>query len=417
MNDALASTLAKRLTAYSATAGIALACAPDTDAQVVYHDFDPAVFLQVDSFPDNVDEYLLDLEPDGVPDIRFTLYNYNLQPLRGEFRSFGARGQTTGNDVSFIVSSARAFASRFESGDEIGPTLTSGQRFSAGARFAYYGPYYGSDYPFNRQIGYAGFRFEAGGDTHYGWVRLGASAVVDRARIFDYAYEATPDVPIIAGDMGTPAPSLLLEGSLNQTQVPPDGGTFIFTGTVENTTDEPQEIEVWAVARRLNERERLLDVIRGDVFTVPAGATVPVEASAPVPPSTPAGRAELRFNIGSYPRVFDSEAFIVTKEDGARASEADVSLSATGTHVLSAPRPNPTEGRTTFGLEVANPQHVSVAVHDALGRRVATLHEGALAEGTPHRLVFDGTDLPAGVYAVRVLGEDFTETRVFSLSR
>ena len=65
----------------------------------------------------------------------------------------------------------------------------------------------------NTTAKYLGFRFTGSGGPHYGWMRL--SVVADPSvfpsltvKVSGYAYEATPDTPIIAGDRGhTTAPS------------------------------------------------------------------------------------------------------------------------------------------------------------------------------------------------------------------
>ena len=62
--------------------------------------------------------------------------------------------------------------------------------------------------------------------------------------------------------------------------------------------------------------------------------------------------------------------------------------------------PNPARGAATVALTLAEAQPVTVAVLDALGRRVALLHDGVLAAGT-HELRLDAAGLPAGVYVVR----------------
>jgi len=54
---------------------------------------------------------------------------------------------------------------------------------------------------------YLGFRFTGSGGPHYGWMRLSVLADPFRfpsviAKISGYAYEATPDTPIMAGDKG-----------------------------------------------------------------------------------------------------------------------------------------------------------------------------------------------------------------------
>jgi hypothetical protein len=66
---------------------------------------------------------------------------------------------------------------------------------------------------------------------------------------------------------------------------------------------------------------------------------------------------------------------------------------------------------------VAEAQTVRVEVLDALGRRVALLHDGPLAAGAAHRLAFEGSGLPSGVYVVRVVGEGFGDARVLTLTR
>ncbi len=73
---------------------------------------------------------------------------------------------------------------------------------------------------------------------------------------------------------------------------------------------------------------------------------------------------------------------------------------AAGIAALSAPRPNPTAGGAALDLDLASAATVSVGVYDALGRRVATLAEGAQPAGRLSLRVADGA-LAAGVYVVR----------------
>ncbi len=69
------------------------------------------------------------------------------------------------------------------------------------------------------------------------------------------------------------------------------------------------------------------------------------------------------------------------------------------TLALSDALPNPTDGAASFTLTLDAASRVRAEAFDALGRRVAVLHDGTLGPGV-HRLVLaDG--LPAGVYTVR----------------
>jgi len=80
--------------------------------------------------------------------------------------------------------------------------------------------------------------------------------------------------------------------------------------------------------------------------------------------------------------------------------------------VLGAPFPNPFADRTALTLTLETPQEVTVEVFDVSGRRVATLHDGALPRGE-HPLALDGTGLGDGVYVVRVQsGDEVVERRV-----
>ncbi|HEX8385002.1 MAG TPA: YCF48-related protein [Rubricoccaceae bacterium] len=82
------------------------------------------------------------------------------------------------------------------------------------------------------------------------------------------------------------------------------------------------------------------------------------------------------------------------------AGEPAAPAAPPATFALSGPDPNPASGRVAFALTLAAPEAVRVEAFDALGRRVAVLHDGPLAAG-PHALTFDASALPAGVYVVR----------------
>jgi hypothetical protein len=60
---------------------------------------------------------------------------------------------------------------------------------------------------------------------------------------------------------------------------------------------------------------------------------------------------------------------------------------------------------------VSQSQQVRLDVYNLLGQHVATLHDGVLAAGTPHRFTIEGNDLPGGVYLYRAEGERFRESR------
>ncbi len=69
---------------------------------------------------------------------------------------------------------------------------------------------------------------------------------------------------------------------------------------------------------------------------------------------------------------------------------------------------NPFTVTTALNLTVDRTQDVRVEMVDLLGRRVALLHDGAVASGTPLALRVSAAGLPAGVYVVRAAGETFS---------
>ena len=69
--------------------------------------------------------------------------------------------------------------------------------------------------------------------------------------------------------------------------------------------------------------------------------------------------------------------------------------------------PNPFNPQTTLNLTLAQSQRVQVEVFNALGQRVAVLHEGRLSANTPHRFTFDGAGQASGLYLIRSVGEHF----------
>ena len=84
---------------------------------------------------------------------------------------------------------------------------------------------------------------------------------------------------------------------------------------------------------------------------------------------------------------------------------------------LAAPRPNPFTSQTRFELSLDETDELTVAVHDALGRRVALLHDGTLRPGT-YTLSLNASGLPPGLYLIRATdGRGTTATRSVALTR
>ncbi|MEF8796723.1 MAG: lamin tail domain-containing protein [Salinivenus sp.] len=73
--------------------------------------------------------------------------------------------------------------------------------------------------------------------------------------------------------------------------------------------------------------------------------------------------------------------------------------------------PTPVAGTGTLSMQVRETQEVTVELYDLLGRRVRTVHNGALQSGRRHRLSLDAGGLAGGAYLLRADGENFSDTQ------
>ena len=84
---------------------------------------------------------------------------------------------------------------------------------------------------------------------------------------------------------------------------------------------------------------------------------------------------------------------------------------------LDANYPNPFNPATAIRFSVGRSGPVTLTVHDALGRSVATLVDAAVPAGE-HLVEFDATGLPSGVYIYRLSTSDgHTATRTMTLAK
>lgn len=120
-------------------------------------------------------------------------------------------------------------------------------------------------------------------------------------------------------------------------------------------------------------------------------------------------------DLDGNPRFFSEEVDMGPYEWNPNvADEAGPGETAEG---LGVPYPNPASMSTSLRLRVPESQHMTVAVFDALGRRVATLYDGTLVAGTAETLTLDASALPAGVYIIRAIGEKVAESRRVTVVR
>jgi len=78
--------------------------------------------------------------------------------------------------------------------------------------------------------------------------------------------------------------------------------------------------------------------------------------------------------------------------------------------------PNPFNPTTSISFNLPFQSDVSLKVYDLLGREIQTLHSGNLNSGL-HRFSFNGSKLTSGIYFVKLISGDFSETKKMVLMK
>lgn len=96
--------------------------------------------------------------------------------------------------------------------------------------------------------------------------------------------------------------------------------------------------------------------------------------------------------------------------------EVNVGLTAEDFH-LSQNYPNPFNPSTKIQFAVRQSEFVSLKVYNALGQEVKTLFNGIAEANTLHKVEFDGSSLPSGVYFYSLKTKDRHEVKKLSLMK
>lgn len=197
--------LQERISKYTAVAG-AVVSAAGAQAQVVYTDVNPDYSHDA---PQNngFAVYPLDLNNDQTID--FVVASRDTVTANAHIRFTLAAPYGAGNAVAGETPSNYDYALALDMNSMVDSTLNW---IAATNTMAYN---VDSANPYNENWNgvtdkYLGLKFVVGGNTHYGWARLDSYAIGDSVVVKDYAFEATPNVGIMTGNMGA---------SLTETQI------------------------------------------------------------------------------------------------------------------------------------------------------------------------------------------------------
>ncbi len=95
--------------------------------------------------------------------------------------------------------------------------------------------------------------------------------------------------------------------------------------------------------------------------------------------------------------------------------EVEVTVEMIERFVVEPVYPNPFNPLAQFRFAVQRSQQVRVDLYDVLGRQVRVLYEGTPQAGQMHTVPIDGSDLPSGMYLVRVAGQSFVKAQTVTL--
>ena len=95
--------------------------------------------------------------------------------------------------------------------------------------------------------------------------------------------------------------------------------------------------------------------------------------------------------------------------------DLEVAVETPGRYVLMPAYPNPFNPEATVRFAVRDSAPVAVTLHDALGRRVATLYSGTPDANQMLSVQIDGSALPSGLYLVRLTGSGFSASQSVTL--
>ncbi|MEM1044009.1 MAG: choice-of-anchor I family protein [Bacteroidota bacterium] len=262
--------------------------------------------------------------------------------------------------------------------------------------------------------------------------------------------EVSGTVSIFGLAGGTPpAVTIDVEPTATPVVIPAEGGRFAFRALVTNTTGETQSVQAWTEATfpdgSVKQPSGSNDLLGPVTVVLAPGETLARELLQTVPGAIPAGDYVYTARVGAFPDApISSDSFggvkVADRQAGTPVAGWRVLDAATGTSVeagdvwqgagsviassssvpsvfsLSPAYPNPFRQVTEVALAVPVASEVRVSAFDVLGRRVALLLAGEVEAGT-HRVAFDGSGLPSGVYLVRAEAAGFAKAQRVTLVR
>jgi hypothetical protein len=410
--------LNNRMAAYSAAAAVVFIGAPDAQAQSTpAADCTGTLVVHCDINPDHLlveqDILVFDLDGDGTKDV--VLVNYG---TRGTYNSVVAydcalyaslcngpvhaskmqrrRRRDQAGPLERVGGDGGGVPNAFIGSSIVASALSSGASISPGGNFIPSNAYLGFSNTAGTNNGqfpgqgdrFLGLRFDIpDGSPHMGWIRVNMPGNGGQVFVQAYGYNTQPNQAVQAGQGPLPVELVSFNSEVSGSKVTLTWQTASETNNagfqIESRTDE----QPWRQIGFVNGRGSTTEA---QSYSFNTGDLTP-------------GSYQFRLKQTDYDGSFEISSVV------------EVVVDVPGTHVLLPAYPNPFNPSTRLTLVVAREQNVRLEVYDVTGRHVRTLHNGMLAENTQHQFRFEADDLPGGMYVIKAIGENFTETQHVTL--
>jgi hypothetical protein len=213
-------------------------------------------------------------------------------------------------------------------------------------------------------------------------------------------------------------------------QIPANGGNFSFNIEVANNEAMPTVMDIWTMATLPNGSE-YGPIINYSDFNAPANWMGDRDRNQAVPANAPDGDYTYDVYAGVYPdEIWAEDHFAFAKlttianggfiygwqntgeEFGELGKIQDRNQESTFANLEIIPNPfNPV---TNLSFNLSEAGEVKLTIHDVLGREILSLSEGIQPAGQ-HQIVFNGVNLPSGIYFAKLQTDSKSEIKKMTL--
>jgi len=204
----------------------------------------------------------------------------------------------------------------------------------------------------------------------------------------------------------------------------PQGGSFGYTGTVTNNTEDPQITDIWVMA--VGPEKEVYGPFKEfeDVPLAPSQSRSR-HLTQGVPNAAPLGFYNYIAYCGDYPStVMDSSFFQVEVVEGVGSSQEGWVLTGSflegdladlpSEFALLSNYPNPFNASTVISYELPVSSHVKLEIYNLFGQKVATLVDGEQQAGY-RSVVWDASEVSSGLYFYKLTAGDYSATKSMNL--